>query len=434
MLLAAALAASGAAMASCSSSDDGGSASNPADAGAEATTDEAGFDAASPTDAGFVDAKPRPVVCASQPCATSLVTTLGANADDHAEGFCALLDDGTVACWGANGAGQLGRGDEAGKIDSANAARVVGLSDVAMLDHTCAVDERGAVWCWGTGPFLRDGAGITTTRIPVKLDLPPATAVGLGHSTACAVVAEGVVCWGSNADGQLYPLTATPDDAGLLRSIAVPTRAPVRGVAVGRATFVLREDGALVTWGANPPIGRLSPMFPDSQPQAVDTLHGVGSFDLVHDNACVTAGGRGYCWGAAVVAPSWYGGSATERALPQPVIAPEPLVQIATTRTHVVDGVVQRYRWCAVGVSGSVYCGGLNENGQAGDGTREFAFDAIKVRDLPEPAAQVRTTPNATCALLTNGKVRCWGANYYGQLGNGENRGRSFVPQEVVLP
>ncbi|AKU95076.1 hypothetical protein AKJ09_01740 [Labilithrix luteola] len=41
---------------------------------------------------------------------------------------------------------------------------------------------------------------------------------------------------------------------------------------------------------------------------------------------------------------------------------------------------------------------------------------------------------DSTCALLTNGKVYCWGANYYGQIGNGKARMPTLVPEEVVLP
>jgi len=117
--------------ASCSSSDEL-DARPEGDAGVDAasTIDAADADATSPRDAGTFDAAPLPVVCASQPCAKSLVTTLGANEDERSEGFCVLLDDGTVACWGANGAGQLGRGEDGALVDSANAAKVVGLSDV----------------------------------------------------------------------------------------------------------------------------------------------------------------------------------------------------------------------------------------------------------------------------------------------------------------
>jgi hypothetical protein len=422
----------GAAAVSCSSSDPSASAP-PTDAGTlDAALDDADAGAASPGDAG-VDAAPLPVVCTSRPCARALVTTLGSDADDRSEGFCALLDDGTVACWGANGAGQLGRGDAAGTLDSAVAARVVGLTNVTALDHTCALDTAGAVWCWGTGPFLRADAGstVTTERAPVKLELPSATAVGLGYSTACAVVGGGVVCWGSNADAQVEPLTNGVEDKVVPKAIPLPSGPPVRVLAVGRATFALREDGTLVTWGGNPPIGRVSPLFPDPYAEAI-ALGGIATTDLVYDNACATARGTGYCWGARI-RPNQ--GSVIDRALPEPVLTPEPIVQIATTRTHALEGGdFQRYRWCASAVSGVVYCWGLNDSGQAGDGKQNYAFDAVKVEGLPAPVAQVKTTSSTTCALATNGKVFCWGGNYNGQLGNGQIRGRSLVPTEVVLP
>ncbi len=431
-VLTAILAAVGA-TASCGSTN--GAAPEPLnDAGADSPrVEDVAVDTPGFREAGLTDAGPLPVNCTSKPCAISLVTTLGADLEDRSQGFCALLDDGTVACWGANGAGQLGRGEDGGSFDSPNAAKVVGLSNVVTLDHTCAVDKDGAVWCWGHGPFLRPDAGSATTteHSPVKLDLPPATMVGLGHATACAVVSGAVWCWGDNANGQVAPLTAAPDAGGAPNAIALPAGAPIRALAVGKATFILREDGTLVTWGANPPIGRLSPMFPDPYPQTA-ALDGIVATDLVHDNACAVAGGIGYCWGARVLANK---GSPTQRALPEPVVAPEPLAQIATTRTRVGEsGALQPYRWCAVTPSGSLYCWGFNDSGQAGDGTRSYAIDAVEVQGLPGPAAQVKTTPNTTCALLTSGKVYCWGSNYNGQLGNGQHRGRSAVPVEVVLP
>ena len=434
LLVIASFVTAGAAAASCSRSDDPDM--DPIDAAApdsSNTPSDAGLDATRPTDAGFVDAAPLPVVCTSPPCAMQLVTTLGEDEDDRSEGFCTLLDDGTVACWGANGAGQLGRGDDAGTLDSANAARVVGLANVVTLDHTCAVDKEGSVWCWGTGPFLGADAGgpMTTALAPVKIDLPPASKVGLGHGTACAAIGDGVRCWGSNANGQIGPLTADAGDPAVPRPMPIPAGAPVRALSVGKATFVLREDGSLVTWGGNPPLGRVSPMFPDPNPRDI-ALRGILVADLAYDSACATAGGTGYCWGARVQQNV---ASETDRAPPAPILAPEPPVQIATTRTHALEAAkVQPYRWCATGVSGDVWCWGFNESGQAGDGTRDHAFHAVKVAGLPAPAAQVKTTPNTTCALLTNGKVHCWGSNYNGQLGNGQSRGRSLIPAEVVLP
>ncbi|OJY25638.1 MAG: hypothetical protein BGO98_33990 [Myxococcales bacterium 68-20] len=427
---------------SCSSSDDP-SESPPADAGVDGADTDAS-DAAvdsSDRDASTFDGKPRPVVCESSPCATALVTTLGRSVEERAEGFCVLLDDGTVACWGANGAGQLGRGEgeQEALVDSSTAAKVVGLSSITSLDHTCAVDKSGSVWCWGTGPFswTEDGGVVAATyTTPVRLDLPPVTKVARSFATACAVVGGDVRCWGSNALGQLGPMTETFN--GEPERAPLPDGAAPAALEVGNATFVLREDGSVVSWGGNPGIGRVSPSFPDPLPQLV-SLASVTQIDSAYDNTCAVANGIGYCWGARVLPIE---GTVLERALPEPVAAPERLVQIATTRSKSVfllpDTVREftPFRWCAVGESGSAYCWGFNESGQAGSGTEEYAPRAVRVSGLPEgiAVAQVKTTVNTTCALLTNGRVYCWGSNFNGQLGNGLNRGKSLAPTAVVLP
>ena len=426
----------------CSSSDEPGHAPL-SDAGAEASeTVDASDVPDAGQDAAAFNGRPRAVECASSPCATTLVTTLGRSVDEDEEGFCALLADGTVACWGGNQAGQLGRGEAEGDplVDSSVPARVAGLSNVVSLDHSCAVDESGGVWCWGTGPFSWSGdagAVSSTHTTAVKLDLPPVTKVARTFDTACAVLTTGdVQCWGSNARGQLGPVTETFSGAPV--RIALPSGAAASALEVGNAAFVIREDGSLLSWGANPGIGRVSPSTPDALPQLV-FLERVTQVDSAYDNACALANGDAYCWGARV---SPVKGKPNDRALPEPAPAPEPLVQIATTRSEgyaLDDGKLRDfkpYRWCAVGDSGNLYCWGFNESGQAGTGDEEYVTRAARVVGLPEESfvAQVKTTTNTTCALLTTGKVYCWGSNYYGQLGNGLNRGKSLTPTEVVLP
>jgi Regulator of chromosome condensation (RCC1) repeat len=391
-------------------------------------------DSAEP-DAGLIDAAPLPIECASSTCAISLVTTM----DDYdgynrGQGFCALLRDGTVACWGANASGQLGRGEEAGALEpSSRAARVIGLSEIVELDHTCALDKNGAIWCWGTGPFLRDEMSMPTTeRAPVKLPLPPATHVGFGGAVACAASSSDVTCWGSNRHGQIGPFDATVRNRWHPpHPIALPTGAPVRRLAVGDATFILREDGTTVSLGAQPTIGRITSIFPDPYPDKL-ALDGIFAIDAATDNVCATAGGMGYCWGA--VAGHLNSPTHLSRALPKPMVVPEPIVYSATTSILETRRWQLPARWCAIAVSGAVYCWGLNESGQAGNGKADYAFDAVGVVGLPGPAAQVKVTRDTTCALLTSGKIYCWGSNVDGQLGNGRPKGMTLVPEEVVLP
>ncbi len=431
----------GGAVASCGSDDDVPAIATQDDAGADGPLgdaagldDDASADGSSPGDAAPFDGGPRAVVCTSPPCAVSLVGALGSSDSDRSEAYCALLDDGAVACWGANNAGQLGRGPDAGAADSARAQRVVDLPEMALLDHTCGIDKSGSVWCWGTGPFLTNDAGtVTTQRTPVKLPLPAVKSVAVGPDVGCASIDDDVVCWGRNTNGLIASFNSVSSSAVLLpQRVAVPAGAPIRGLRVSKAAFALRHDGVTVSWGANPPLARTSSLGPDPNPLPIP-LAGISSMDLTSDNACAIAGGVGYCWGRANILPS----PPFDRVVPEPVSTPEPVVQIATARSvrtaALGDSFVQPQRWCAVGASGSVYCYGYNGGGQAGDGTKEHAYEPVKVQ-LPEKAVQVSAFPDSTCALLVNGKVYCWGTNYYGQLGNGKMREPSLVPQEVVLP
>ncbi|MFO0683188.1 MAG: MopE-related protein [Sandaracinus sp.] len=91
---------------------------------------------------------------------------------------CALRDDGTVACWGGNDDGNLGRGtttpSESVPMD------VTGLDHVTQLSiggfHACAVRDDGAVWCWGSNAMSQLGNASAGMRsaVPVRVDrLPP---------------------------------------------------------------------------------------------------------------------------------------------------------------------------------------------------------------------------------------------------------------------
>ncbi len=64
---------------------------------------------------------------------------------------CAVIDDGTVRCWGRNEKGQLGDGSRTWRRTPG--PPISGLTDIAQLsvgfEHSCAVTHGGSVWCWG---------------------------------------------------------------------------------------------------------------------------------------------------------------------------------------------------------------------------------------------------------------------------------------------
>lgn len=128
---------------------------------------------------------------------------------------CALINNGSVQCWGWNTFAQLGDGTQ---TDRSLPTAVVGLSSgvqrlTAGVIHNCVLMTNGSAKCWGYNDHAQLGDGTTTTRTaPVTvggLDTPILLLdAGLEHT--CALTNAGTVkCWGGNALGQLGDGTRT---------------------------------------------------------------------------------------------------------------------------------------------------------------------------------------------------------------------------------
>ncbi len=135
---------------------------------------------------------------------------------------CAVVNDGTVLCWGDNSAGELGFGSVAvGQSDLP--VQVVStsgsgtLNDILSLgtgeNFTCGVNTTGGVVCWGSNSSGQLGfSGTTFYDHPVQTQNLTSGAIGItaGYHHACAITTTGtVLCWGSNSTGQLGNGTTT---------------------------------------------------------------------------------------------------------------------------------------------------------------------------------------------------------------------------------
>lgn len=386
-----------------------------ADAG-EIDAEPAPTDApASPSDGGahLGQRSPFRVSCTEKPCA------VGLSADSVAgSAFCALLDDGRVACWGSNTDGVLGRpAEDGGSPDAIGLPGFVeGVSGAIAIASTCVLLADGTVRCWGAAVAAVPFTGVTRL---VK-----------GYTNRCAVVGplewscvEGVYAPGPDGGAPaLYPE----------RSFRAPPGSPLREVFVGNvvssgwlasdATLLLREDGTLLSAGSRNFIGRETSLSPVDPHFSTVALANVTDID-VGDCVCAIADGKAYCWGSR----------STEvypvDALPQHVGFPEPLVRVSAVGFS--EGAFRRL--CAIGASGAVYCSGPNSAGQAGDGTRMTAFVPVHVKELKEPAVDIVAARTSTCALVVSGKIYCWGSGGAGALGNGFAKDE-LTPLLVNLP
>src|SRR5436190_8474305 len=89
---------------------------------------------------------------------------------------------------------------------------------------------------------------------------------------------------------------------------------------------------------------------------------------------------------------------------------------IASSGTTVSSG---EFHSCVLTSAGAVKCWGSNTSGELGDGTTTSSSTPVDVTGLGSPVAEVIATGGGSCALTTAGGVKCWGANWAGQLGDG---------------
>jgi alpha-tubulin suppressor-like RCC1 family protein len=146
----------------------------------------------------------RAVAAPRDPLLGAVVVKELAAGGDHT---CALIEDGTVRCWGKNDAGQLGDGTTSDASAPVSVAELRGVIQVvAGLRHTCALLQVGTVACWGANESHQLSIGTTeNSTVPrVVVGLVGGKEIAAAGDGTCARLEGGYVrCWGKNDRAQL---------------------------------------------------------------------------------------------------------------------------------------------------------------------------------------------------------------------------------------
>jgi alpha-tubulin suppressor-like RCC1 family protein len=172
---------------------------------------------------------------------------------------CALIGGG-AQCIGNNFFGELGRGTPISLPFTPTAGAVGGLAgatDIARAngEHQCAVIDGGTLQCWGrndNGQLLVDSGAATYIVAPNAIPgVSTAVEVAPGGTHTCAALANGEVwCWGGDLHGQTGQAS---NDAGTAAATKVAGITTAIHIASGWADFSCAslKGGSVKCWGAN---------------------------------------------------------------------------------------------------------------------------------------------------------------------------------------
>lgn len=314
---------------------------------------------------------------------------------------CAIMDNGTVRCWGKNDGGE--RGSAKSTDDAATPVEVpgiVGAVDIVMGgdsgssgDIACVTAKDGVVSCWGGAQMLPLKDGKTEPRaVP---ELKGALSIALGGGTGYAVKPDGTVWgWGSPAFNSLADGSESGSDKPLT---AIPGLSGAKQVAAGQNhACALLADGTVSCWGY---------VSKKQKPTAVAGVSGATSIfaDSQRDETCAITKDATLCW--------------TDNSEAK-----------AREELKSVSKLAGRNHKCALGADGSVTCWGSdNAFGQVGHG--DPSSKPGKVDGLTQKAVDIAVGHVFACAALVDGSAVCWGYNQRGQLGDG-----TLMDRKVATP
>ena len=290
---------------------------------------------------------------------------------------CSILDNGSLMCWGLNNRGQIGIGTTTGAhtpqwVDLGSGTNVTEVAN--GYRHTCAILENGSLMCWGENfnGQLGNGQSYWTQTTPLWVDLGAgrtATRIDASKENTCAIVDNGsLYCWGDNSDGMLnenpslLPRQFTP------RWIDLGGHTP-SSVSVGNSNVcTILNNGSLYCWGDDS-YGQLAqgsvtgseswdPLYVD-----FGTGVNVAQIDLGQQHLCaIIDNGSLNCWGRNTNGQLGNGSGGFSQSTGTP-----SWVDLGVGRTAVAVSS-GGFHTCAIVDNGSLYCWGANSNGQLGIG------------------------------------------------------------------
>lgn len=402
---------------------------------------------------------------------------------------CAILNDGTVKCWGYNAYGQLGQnhtnhvGTGGGSMAALTAVNLGGNTAVDITCgnyYTCAVLSNGKARCWGYNPYGNlgtgnainygsDGAAASMANIP-EISFAGRTIVKIlaGGYHTCALLDNATLrCWGYNAYGELgygdnVNRGVAPGQMSTLTTVPLGTGRTVVDFALGNAhTCAILDNNTMKCWGYNL-VGQLGlghitnkGLLPTDIGDNLPAVNlGANTIPLkiaktMGDNTMILAerDGQNVIIGLGKMG---YGEDGTMRfsigIKPGDMGSNLPITDLGNADgpvTRISNGAV--YGFCGYFANGKAKCWGYNYSGYrllgsnsaeenigdaAGEMSNNLPYVAAGIGVTTLQVAGTRYTASHACGLFDNSgskEMKCWGYNPYGNLGQDNLANATYI-------
>jgi alpha-tubulin suppressor-like RCC1 family protein len=280
----------------------------------------------------------------------------------------------------------------------------------------------------------------TGPESPAALDASATAALTFSGMTAgtdfsCGVATDGRgFCWGRADDGQLGNGTTIPGTTGQLTPAAVVGGLRFRQLATGHTTTCgVTTDNRAYCWGRNDrgQIGdgtttlRLTPV-------AVVGGHKFSQVEITFEHTCGLSypDNKAYCWGWNGDGQLGIGNNTGPLTGDFGPYSPTPVaVQGGLTFSRITTG---DFHSCGLTTGNKIYCWGLNQLGEIGDGTTTFRRPSPRLVTGGLAFNWVNAGALHTCGITTAHKAYCWGSGQYGQRGDGSVTQAVRTPRAVL--
>ena len=392
---------------------------------------------------------------------------------------CAVDVFNQTKCWGFGGSGTLGTGNTENRGGALNVAgrnleyidvEAAGEGSATRLSmgeaHTCAILQSGKALCWGGIDYDGELLGYenyyrgfwTPPEFAINLGLhrlnqvtssATASRLSCGMTHTCAVLdgdplesSSGMAkCWGYNIMGVL----GQGDGHSLRAPFEVPpirlgSNVTVREIASGKDfACALLHDSGVKCWGDNQRgqlgIGTAIQHVGNDPQQMGGALSyaplgsnvSAGQVAAGYHHVCIItkAERRVKCWGSNDYGQLGYGDGKGRGRFPEDMGDNLTYVPLGEGRTALVVSA-GGFHTCVLLDDFSVKCWGLNIYGALGHSKEELMLSSPQQEPVNfgalDPGVHAKSISCGaafSCALLSDGDVRCWGDNYHGQLAQG---------------